>query len=676
MPFWWRRRRRRWIPRRRYRFYKRRNRRRRPLHRRFRTKKRRYRRRRRRKHKVRRKRKAIPIIQWQPDSIRNCKIKGIQTFILGAHGKQFVCFTNVASATTPPRAPGGGGFCCLQYSLGMLYKEYKFRRNIWTSTNINKDLCRFVKAKITFYRHPDFDFIINFDRQPPFNINEWTYPMCHPVNLLLGKHKILLLSKKSKPNGRLKKTITIRPPKQMINKWFFQEEFHKAPLFQIRAAVCSLQYPNIGCCNKNQIVTFAYLNTGFYQQGNWAHRPNETQRYEPYPGIVKYKYWDVPVDQIPTTEQPEFTRKHSIEVDPHTYSESVSYDKGFFQPKVMQAKAVTRDSTPGSAIANIPVGIARYNPNKDTGTGNTVWLHSNLTNSYSKPTTDATLIIKGLPLWMILFGWPSYVQYVKGLKDFFLSYTICFESPAIEYMSQIGASTTVIPIDYTFIQGKAPYDSQITYQDKRYWYPDIYNQLEVINSIVCSGPYIPKLDNQTLSTWELHGHYSFFFKWGGPEITDQPVVDPSAQPTYDPFDKQLQTIQIRNPAKQKHSTLFHPWDIRRGIIKEKAIKRMSENLSIDTTFEADESPTKKPRYTGPCLTIAEQENQEEIACLQELLQENTFQEIQETQDPEVLFQLIQQQHQQQQQIKLNLIKLISELKTKQQLLQLQTGFLS
>ncbi len=73
----------------------------------------------------------------------------------------------------------------------------------------------------------------------------------------------------------------------------------------------------------------------------------------------------------------------------------------------------------------LPLLQCRYNPAKDTGAGNTIWLHSNIRNDYSKPTTDKTLIIQGLPLWMLLFGWLSYVQQVrKAPVLFYLIHTM------------------------------------------------------------------------------------------------------------------------------------------------------------------------------------------------------------------------------------------------------------
>nr|UHM26692.1 MAG: ORF1 [Torque teno midi virus] len=675
MPFWWRRRKR-WFKPRSYRFKRRfRTRRKRPYRRR-RPRRPHRRRRKRRRYKVKRKRKTIPLLQWQPDSIRKCKIKGVEVLVLGSEGKQFVCYTNVIKSTPPPKAPTGGGFACMQFSLGYLYEQYKFRNNIWTHSNIAMDLCRYLRCKLTFYRHPETDFIVRYDRQPPFPLDHLTYAGCHPQNLLLGKHKFLVLSKSTKPNGKIKKTKIIKPPKQMITKWFFQHDFAAAPLFQLIAAAANLQYAHIGCCNKNTIVTFNALNPGWFQIGSWAQARGQTTPYKPYNAIFSGLYfwdtWDWPADTLEQPKHQDFINKHSFKVDDSTYSSSISYNKGFFSPKALNAVLITTDLSKASHVGTLPLITCRYNPAKDTGAGNTVWLHSNLSHGYDKPTQDKTIIIQNLPIWMIFYGWLSYVQYVKKASDFLISYTVCIECPAIDVSASHGATQLILPIDSTFLQGKPPYGQDLTASDFAHWYPDIYNQVEVINSFVTVGPYIPKYNQTRNSTWELHFFYEFLFKWGGAETTEPPVADPSQQPTYDALDKQYGTIQVRDPRKQIYESIVHPWDLRRGILKSSALKRIQDNISIESTFQEDGPPRKKSKITGPYLTVPETDEEEIQTCLQELCKESIYQE--EEKEPDII-QLIQHQREQQQQIKYNLLRLISDLKQKQTMLRLQTGFI-
>nr|UHK07482.1 MAG: ORF1 [Torque teno midi virus] len=668
MPFYWRRRKRFWKP---WNKWRRKT---------YKTRRRRYRKRRarrtfrrrrktRRRHKVRRKRKTITIKQWQPDSIVNCKIKGYGTLVLGAEGKQCVCYTNVKQAWTPPKAPGGGGFGAEQFSLGYLYSQYILRKNIWTKSNIAKDLVRYIRAKFTFYRHPETDFIVNYERQPPFTINEFTYAFCHPAQLLLQRHKFFVLSTATKPLGKPTKRKVIKPPKQMITKWFFQENFSDAPLVKLTAAAANFRYSELGCCNTNQIITAFSLNTEFFQQGNWA---NAHSTYKPWLTIPSTLYYSDTIGTDTDWQNTTWQQKHITTQTITTYDSSVDINTGYFATKILTAKQISKDKNTLSQMAELPLVSFRYNPTLDTGKGNAIWLHSSLATSYDKPAIDKTLILQGYPLWQMLYGWLSYVQYIKKATDFFTAHILVIQSPAIKIGPTVSKQQIFIPLSNDFVNGKPPYGEPLTTWWRTHWYPNIYDQLPVINAIVESGPFVPKYSQTKDSTWELKYFYNFFFKWGGPEITEPAVADPAAQPTYPVPDTMQTTIQIRDPKKQKYDSILHPWDYRRGNIKESALKRIRENLSIDSTFQPDESPSKRKRITGPCLTAPEEEDQEVKACLQALCKESTFQEIQEEKD---LQDLIKQQHNKQQELKWNILRLISDLKEKQQQLQLQTGFL-
>ncbi len=608
----------------------------------------------------------------------NCKIKGVGVLILGAQGRQLVCYTNVQQQLTPPKAPGGGGFACQQYSLGYLYEQYKFKQNIWTKTNIGTELCRYLYVKFTFYRHPYTDFIISYERQPPFEINQYIYAECHPLLLLLSKHKKLLLSKETKPNGPLKKTIKIKPPKQMITKWFFQEDFCKFPLLLIKAAACSFTFPHITCCGANQILTFFYLSPSFYKTANWAaHPPASTTPYTPYPATKHdlYTCGKTPPPNKTGNISQEDQKTYDIKqyIAPKTYDTSINYDNGWFCKQILSAVRIYRDLQWDSWTGLTPTNTVRYNPTTDDGKNNIVWLKSTLNTTWDVP-SDPKLYMKEIPLWLALHGWLSYLQMQSKDKRYFETYIVCMKSPSLSISSQPVTDTIVVPIDAEFRNGKWPFDEPITHGEHVHWWPNVYHQLNILNQIVCCGPYIPKFDSSTTrnSTWELHYYYQFFFKWGGPELPDQPVTDPCTQGTYIVPDHINAAIQIRDPAKQTYESIIHPWDYRRGLIKTSALKRMSEHLSIDSTFQPDGEPPRKKKITGPQLTVPEEETQEIQSCLLSLCKEDIYQETEETD----LLKLIQHQQQQQQELKYNLLKLLSEMKQKQRQLQLQTGLLN
>nr|UHK04701.1 MAG: ORF1 [Torque teno midi virus] len=658
MPFWWRRRQKPWFGRR-FRYKTRRRwrtrRRRQPRRRRYRRPT--YGRRRRRKRKVRRKKKRIAITQWQPDSITKCKIKGGGILVLGAQGRQMYCYTDVKDETVRPRTPCGGGFGIEVYNLKYLYEEYKLHNNIWTKTNILKDLCRYLWCKFTFYRHPLVDFVLGYDRQPPFQLSKLTYPSTHPHQLIQSRHKKFLLSTKTNPNGKLTKKFFIKPPKQMISKWFFSQAFCKYPLVEIRAAATDLKSSYLGPAAENQQLGLFYLNQQFYDTASWG-KYKDTP-YLPYLKTkTQFKVWYIGENLN--------TGGHTVTIDTSSYDHSVNYSTGWFQSAFLRAVKIENQAT-------LPVNTTLYNPNLDNGTNSMVYVTSIQTDTYEAPTKDPDVVIVGLPIWLALYGYLNYLIETKKTKEYLTTHCVMLKSPGFQGFSQIGLQTSLLVIDKAFIEGKAAFDQPPTFHDKQYWYPTIHAQLNSLNSIVECGPYIPKLWKQTYSNWELKYSYNFCFKWGGPLVTDAEVADPCKQPTHDVPDHLQGTVQIQNPEKIKTESLIQPWDIRRGIIKETALKRMYDNLSIDTAFQPDalcQEPPQKKRYL-PKITQQKEENQALLTCLRSLCQESTSEEDQQ----KTLEELIHQQRHKQHKLKRHLLELLSNMKHHQQMLQLQTGLL-
>nr|UHK04934.1 MAG: ORF1 [Torque teno midi virus] len=664
MPFWWRRRRKPWYGRwRRKRYTYRQKRRRRNYTRRF-KRRRTTRRRRKRRGKVRKKRQTINVKQWQPDRIVLCKIKGFGELVLGAEGTQFQCYTNEKYTTPRPLNPGGGGFGMERFTLEYLYKQHIFRNNIWTRSNNWTDLCRYLRAVFYFYRHPHQDFIVRYSRQPPFNIDKTTYPAQHPLLMLLTKHHKVIPSLKRKPRGKPYVKVTIKPPKQMLTKWFFQKQFAEYDLLQIAGTVCSLDYPRIGCCSENRVITIYYLHPGFFQDSSWGQNTGN-EPYKPFPTLDPKRYTFYSKYAPATGYTPDFSQGTG-EHDP--YYKSINLDGGWFSPKVLQA---TRYTYSGEEKAPLPLNAARYNPAEDDGVGNEIWLSSITSHTYQKP-RDPVLIFDNTPLWLAFWGFTNYIQRLKDKSLFTLSMFV-IKSPYIKPGPTAQTQAFFPFVDYNFTIGKNPKDSYLTYTDKKLWYPTVWRQLQTINAIVECGPYVPKLQADRDSTWELPYKYIFSFKWGGPLITDQEISDPKNKDEYPVPDTMQKAIQICNPKHQDTSTIFHEWDYRRGYITNPAIKRMSENLIIDSDVSSDAEITsqKRKRVTAE-LRNPEEKVKKIKKCLLSLCEEPTCQEEEEETD---LHQLILKQQQQQQQLKHNILILLKDMKAKQKMLQLQTGVL-
>nr|UHK04140.1 MAG: ORF1 [Torque teno midi virus] len=661
MPFYWRRRRRYFNPYWRYKSRRRktyRRRQRRPRRRRARRFGRR--RRRRRRAKVRRKKTKIPIQQWQPDSIKKCKIRGLGILVMGAEGTQMYCYTTEKNKYVPPKYPYGGGFGAETYTLKYLYEQYSMHNNIWTASNIEKDLCRFLWCKFTFYRHTDTDFIVYYNRTLPEQFTKYTFPAIHPHQALLQKHHKVILSKASKPLGKYKVTMKIKPPRQMLSKWFFTKPFSKFPLVAIKGTACSFRYAHLSATNQNLLVSLYSINPKFYQNSDWDQA--KTEPYEPYHNI------SYPVEYQIRTKEGALIKKTLFQNKP-TAQEAIKIT-GWFSPQLLQAVDVLGK---GTIQAIKPMLLGRYNPVKDDGVGNQVYIVSTVSDTWNPPTHDKDLIIQGLPLWLAIFGLPSYLKTMKPADDFFTTHICVIKSKYIYCYPQIGGCDRYCPIDFDYVTGKKSWDQPLLDSDKGHWTPNLTWQLKTLNAIAESGPYMPKYSEEKNSTWELKYTYEFFFKWGGPHGPDATVKDPQELPTFDVPDTVFQRIQIRNPEKQDPETILHPWDYRRGYITQTAIKRMCDNQSTDTEFEpiTDTEPPKKKARQGAAYQNPYQETQEIQSCLHSLCEENIYQET-----PQNLEQLIHQQQRQQQQLRYSILKLLMDLKQQQRHLQLQTGLLS
>nr|UHK06044.1 MAG: ORF1 [Torque teno midi virus] len=647
MPFYWRRRRKWWWRGNRRTYYKRRWTK--PKRRRFLKSKRRRttRRRRRRRGKVRRKQKKITVRQWQPNYITKCKIRGLQLFLLGAQGKQFVCYSDDKYSWTPPKAPGGGGFSAELYTLQYLYHEFKEGNNIWTRSNATKDLCRYLGCRFIFYRHPKTDFIIYYDRTPAKEIDKYTYSNMHPYDLLLKKRTKILRSRQAKPTGKLFTKIFVKPPKKMQTNWYFTSDFAEKPLLSLTVAAVDMGYSYISCCDTNQLLSLYALNTQYYTAPNWG--KDTGSPYEPYSTVQK--------NFIVVYEN---KTERTFNMSNLSYKDSISYDKGWFQTGILKAVQLKSQNV-------IPTAAMRYNPTIDDGIGNAIWLKHVTQDNYNKPQADKSLIIEGKPLWKLLYGFLSYAQKAKPHEEILQTYILCISSPAIYPFKT--KDQFHVPIDSTFINGKGPYEEYIAEKQKQLWYPSLQHQQQSINNIICCGPYIPKYNRDRESTWDLHGKYSFYFKWGGDDIQNQEVSDPS-KPHNEAYNIP-ENVQVCDPSQQIPTTLMHAWDIRRGLLTPAALRRIQENLPIDETIsDLTDAPPKKRRRKNNNIPYQEKETQEIQSCLQRLLEEDTLQEPQNQED---LFNLIQQQHQQQNLLKFNLLQLIADLKHQQKKILLHTG---
>ncbi len=247
--------------------------------------------------------------------------------------------------------------------------------------------------------------------KPPYNVNKTTYMSTHPQQLLQQKHHKVILSTQTNPNGKLYKKFTVRPPKLMIQKWFFTDAFSKYPLLLLKASAADFKYSYLQCCNENQQLNMYYLDILFYLNGNYG---STTTR----GGYLPYA--TAPTGKSTWTVKYISGKREQISIDSTTYNNSVSYTQGWFNSKLLRAINLWHDTfkqkeeQQKNPSANLPINNCIYNPNLDSGKDNMIFLHSIHKESWAPPTTDLELIIPNVPLWLGLWGLFDYVNKIKN----------------------------------------------------------------------------------------------------------------------------------------------------------------------------------------------------------------------------------------------------------------------
>lgn len=557
------------------------------------------------------------------------------------------CFSDEKYTWTPIKAPGGGGFSIDHFTLQWLYTEFIDGNNYWTHTNSSKDLCRYTGCSIILYRHPKCDFLVSYSRKPTLQPDKYYYCNHHPYQLLLRKKTRILHRQSVKPNAKQHIKIKVKPPRTMQTNWYVQSDFAERPLLELTCAAIDMSYAYISSVDTNQLITANSLSLQMYQHTNWGQ------------SAATWTPWD----SAPSTLTPIYaTGKGNPITTTRKLPDAISYDKGWFQTKILKALRFEEQAV-------FPIWKVRYNPKIDTGHGNMIYAKHITQDNHDPPTHDKAVILQDKPLWQLLYGYTSYLQRIKASEHILKDYVIYIKSP---YIYPHKTVEPYLLLDQTFIDGKAPFQQELDSEQMKLWFPTIEHQQQILNTIVQCGPYIPKWGRDRESSWDLHGHYCFYFKWGGEDIENQDAYDPSSKNQYAIDNNITETIQISDPSQQIPSSIIHAWDYRKGIITNSALKRIRENIPTDETFSTDtETPIKKKKKTT-AVQFQNQETQVLQTCLQELFEESTSQESNSQPDLQLL---IKQQRQQQKQLKHNLLHLIADLKQQQTKLKMKTGLL-
>nr|UGV34997.1 MAG: ORF1 [TTV-like mini virus] len=588
---------------------------------------------RRRFFKSKRKLKKLPLQEYQPKSIRQCKCKGFLCLFQCTENRFSYNFDMYEESYVPERLPGGGGFSLKNLSLNSLYVEHTMGHNFWTHSNKSYPLMRYKGCKIKFYQSEDIDYVCTYSNTWPLISNMQMYNSLQPSIHLQQKHKIIVPSKRTLKRRRPYITKFIQPPTQMQNKWYFQKSLANIPLFMLRTSCCSLDHYYIGNRQQSTNMTITTLNPAMIQNRQFGSATTYICRTI---GTVNYFIYstdaeietiaNIPLTQlIILTNTKDYKSGQTLEEAAHStkkedwinrYRDQTLIGNPFhtnyltrnyktFVSSISpsQIELYIETLAPQTDIKNLTLKSVsttatgewmditidtRYNPYKDNGVGNKAYFLSvgpGTGHGWDPPGSDQ-LENNNLPLWILLFGFPDFIKKSKVIHNVDTKYILVIKTTKIDTNISV-----LIPISNTFEYGTSPYlpindNPHPDKTDLDRWYPQYQYQQEAINTICHTGPGTPKIPPG--ATTEAKIKYTFYFKWGGELPPMEEMQNPSDKPIYPVPNNLYKTTSLQNPETRPEMFLYH-FDERRGQLTDTATKRMQKDWETkDTSFLSTE----------------------------------------------------------------------------------------
>nr|UGV36352.1 MAG: ORF1 [TTV-like mini virus] len=601
------------------------------------------RRRRRRRYRVRRKLKYLPLKQWQPSRINRLNIKGLFC-LLQAHKVRFNHNFNQYETSIPPEGlPNGGGFTIVRFTLAALYEQHEKARNIWTKSNKNMPLFRYTGCSIKVYRPLDIDLVLKFQTCYPMCCSKLMYTGTQPSIMMMTKGAKIVRCKRNAPNAKPYKKFRLPPPQQMTNKWYFQHTEQNTGLLLIQASSASLDKYYTSTYADSATITLHSLNTRIFQ--NMQFDTKDTNGYHPKTRYYLYasngsnQLQDlIYLGQAKLYNKGTPLKSVKYPSDKTTWQQKVSYymqhpqlwGNPFHEEHLHKQHKIWFSQTPPlQAIAqqtyNAQTTLSkahitevtdellldiRYNPFKDKGYNNNVYILPNFTenNDNLEPLPDPDLQNPGFPNWLSIFGFEDYLIKLGKKTKIPEHYIMVFKSPYFE-----GPLTYYIFVDKWFIHGDTDDLIGRTDFDNNNWYPMIKHQEEALNTLALTGPGAPKMGDIKLAEAKIQ--YNFHFKVGGCASKVEKIANPADQPTYATPSNILDTNSLQSPAEPIETSLYQ-FDWRRHQITDTAAERISKDyLSKKHLFADAESPgTSVPlqeAYQKELLSSSEEETEKE-----------------------------------------------------------------
>nr|UGV39444.1 MAG: ORF1 [TTV-like mini virus] len=586
------------------------------------------------KRKFNRKKTKLILTQFQPRTINKCKIKGFKCLFQGSILRSNINYIQYIYSYVPEHWPGGGGWSLLVFSLSSLFEDYEHLQNIWTRSNAGLPLVRYLGCQFKFYQSNSTDYIVTYDNCWPMVDTPYTHADSAPSRMLQKKHKTVIPSRQTQKRKKPYKRVWVKPPSQMLNRWYFQKDLCNTPLVMLTATAVSLTDPFASPKAKNNNISVKVLSPYIFKNPNF--QSLSTSGYSPktdssgnslylyastHDNIQNLNYENLN-KLIPLTDTKNYTPgKEFVKSTPtspgnpfysyYLHGETHTIYISNATPATIQNKINQGPGNLSESITKVTGPIIytlRYNPENDTGSTNQCYFVSNSSAATFEPPENKNLIFEGFPLYILLWSWPDFIKKLKQTvkldnNQILVLKTKTFDEKNFPYY---------IILDDDFIDGYDPYQEHTnshpttpSYYNTKNWYLKYEFQQQTLEKICTSGPGCAR------STWnnylQAYCTYKFYFKWGGCPKELQKAYNPCSQskwPTPDNFNARL---EITNPNRAPQTELYD-WDWEKDYVKEPAIERIKTYTEIDQPSLSSAANRNNP---APLKKTQEKDNSEE-----------------------------------------------------------------
>nr|ALN98241.1 ORF1 [Chimpanzee anellovirus] len=394
--------------------------------------------------------KTITLKQFQPRSIRRCNIIGNICLFQGSPERANNNYIQSIYSYVPVDEPGGGGWTLMIETLSSLWGDFEHLKNIWTASNEGLPLVRYGGVILHFYQSAYTDYIVEVSNCYPMVDTKYTQADAAPSRMLLKRNTIRVPSSETKKRRKPYKRIRVPPPAQMQNKWYFQKDICNIPLLMITATAVDFRYPFCASSCRSNNLTLTCLNTELFQIHSFDSIP-ATTGYTPKPNT--YLYHKNPENPeslehlifLGTTKTNTAGKEGNINKPENWgnpfYHEYIDGTKKVYSSNLAPTAVKKENITQITELVQNYFFKVRYNPEKDTGAANKIYIVSNFAHQGWDPPQNPNIIMDGFPLYDMCWGIIDWWTKTQEVLDINHHYIFCIQTDMFsekrEFMYQL-----------------------------------------------------------------------------------------------------------------------------------------------------------------------------------------------------------------------------------------------